>query len=133
MPKISVSEKIMLLLTLICILLMIGRAIYPRMEVSVADPAGMVPEKIEAVEAPGILEGERIDLNTAGLSDLDRLPGVGEKRAESILRYREEHGGFHSVEELLEIKGIGEKRLEEMRAYVTVGEEKRDAENFGGG
>lgn len=61
-----------------------------------------------------------MDLNTATLEQLLIVPGIGEKTAELILAYREEHGGFTSVEQLLEIKGIGEKKLETMREYLTV-------------
>ena len=68
-----------------------------------------------------LLEGEVIDLNTADIYDLDRLPGIGPAKAEAILIYREEHGPFQSVEDLLEVSGIGEVTLENLRPYVTAG------------
>lgn len=68
-----------------------------------------------------MLEGEVLDLNTATLSDLMRLPGIGEKKGSAILAWRQEKGGFSAVEELLEVKGIGEATLERLRPYVTVG------------
>lgn len=74
-------------------------------------------------EAPGILEGEVLDLNTASQADLTRLPGIGEKRAADIVAWREEHGGFSDTEELMEISGIGEGTYERAAPYVTVGEE----------
>ena len=74
----------------------------------------------EAPEAPGMLEGERLDLNTASPADLTRLPGVGEKKAAAIVTYRAEHGGFSSTEELMEVDGIGEGIYEKLAAYVTV-------------
>lgn len=73
--------------------------------------------------APGILDGERININTASASDLVRLPGIGEKRAEDIILYREEHGPFRIVEELTNVSGIGEKTLLGLIDYITVGEE----------
>lgn len=71
-------------------------------------------------EAPGLLEGERIDLNTATLSDLTRLPGIGEKKGQAILDKRTELGGFQNVDQLLEVRGIGEGILARISPYVTV-------------
>ena len=53
-----------------------------------------------------------LNLNTATWEELDGLPGIGPKRAQAIVAYREEHGSFSSVEELLQVPGIGEKVLE---------------------
>ncbi len=61
-----------------------------------------------------------VDLNTATAEELDVLPGVGPATAAAILVYREEHGRFGSVEELLEVRGIGDAKLEELRPFVTV-------------
>jgi competence protein ComEA len=61
-----------------------------------------------------------IDLNTATADELDRLPGVGPATATAILAYRDEHGRFGSVEELLEVRGIGDAKLEQLRPLVRV-------------
>lgn len=61
-----------------------------------------------------------VDLNTATAEELDTLPGVGPATAAAILAYRDEHGRFASVDELLEVRGIGEAKLEQLRASVTV-------------
>ncbi len=61
-----------------------------------------------------------LDLNTATLEQLDTLDGVGPATAQKILAYREEHGGFGSVEELGQVTGIGEKRLAALRDRVRV-------------
>ena len=61
-----------------------------------------------------------INLNTATLEQLDTLDGVGPATAQKILDYREEHGGFGSVDELDQIPGIGEKRLAALREEVRV-------------
>lgn len=61
-----------------------------------------------------------IDLNTATEAELDELPGVGPSIAAAIVSFREQNGGFASVEDLLDVRGIGEARLAEIRPLVTV-------------
>jgi competence protein ComEA len=61
-----------------------------------------------------------LNLNTATLEQLDTLDGVGPATAQKILDYREEHGGFGTVEELDQIPGIGEKRLAALRERVRL-------------
>ena len=52
---------------------------------------------------------------------LSRLPGIGEKRAQAIVAWREEHGPFQSVDELVQVSGIGEKLLAGLRDYAAAG------------
>ena len=61
-----------------------------------------------------------VNLNTATEAELDTLPEVGPVTAASILAWRDEHGGFSSVDELLEVDGIGEVTLGKLAPYVTV-------------
>lgn len=74
------------------------------------------------VEAPAESEPENglININTATLDELMQLDGIGEVKGRAIIAYREEHGSFASVSELLNVKGIGEKTLEKLRDNVTV-------------
>jgi len=65
-------------------------------------------------------KGQPLNLNTATLEQLDTLSGVGPTTAQKILDYREELGGFSSIEELGEIPGIGDKRLASLREEVTL-------------
>lgn len=62
-----------------------------------------------------------VDLNLAGQAELEELPGVGPVTAGNILAWREQHGRFTVVEELMEVSGIGEKTFEQLRPHVTVG------------
>ena len=60
-------------------------------------------------------------LNTATAEQLSAaLPGIGEVIAERIVAYRVEHGGFTSLDELLEVEGIGEKKLKAIRPLLTL-------------
>lgn len=61
-----------------------------------------------------------VDLNTADQASLETLPGIGPALAARILAWREEHDGFTSVDDLLEVSGIGDTRLAELRDRVRV-------------
>lgn len=64
--------------------------------------------------------GEKINLNTATLTQLDTLPGVGPVLAQRILDHRQRHGGFRSVGDLRQVDGIGDHRYQELKDLVTV-------------
>jgi competence protein ComEA len=70
--------------------------------------------------AGGPAEGQPVNLNTATLEQLDTLSGIGPLTAQKILDFREERGGFGSVEELGEIPGIGDQRLATLREEATL-------------
>ena len=77
----------------------------------------------EAARPDSLLPGEVINVNTADVYDLRRLPGIGEKRAQDIIAYREEHGPFQTVDELTNVSGIGPGILENLREYAATGNE----------
>ncbi|HET7276619.1 MAG TPA: ComEA family DNA-binding protein [Dermatophilaceae bacterium] len=70
--------------------------------------------------ASGGLAGGLVNLNTADLTTLDTLPGVGPVLAQRILDWRAEHGRFSRVDELGEVSGIGDKLLAQLTPKVTV-------------
>ena len=62
----------------------------------------------------------KINLNTATAEELQTISGIGAKRAEDIIAYRESHGGFQSVDDLKNVSGIGDKTLEKIRESIYV-------------
>lgn len=62
----------------------------------------------------------KININQASLEELQEIPGIGEVRAQAILDFREESGGFQSIEDIQQVSGIKGKTFEKIEAYITV-------------
>ncbi len=119
MHKLTWSEKWMIVLTLLFSAALI--ALYLRMTQS----GGRIDYTI-TTERGGMTLGQYqslpVDINSADLSRLMMLDGIGLELAERIIDYREEHGGFTSVEELMEVEGIGEGKFAKLKYRITCGE-----------
>jgi competence protein ComEA len=83
---------------------------------------GQNPPAVVAPVGPadGSTPSGPVNLNTATAEQLDTLPGVGPTTAQAIIAWRQEHGAFRSVQDLLEVRGIGPAKLESLRDQVTV-------------
>lgn len=82
---------------------------------------GVLPATAEAGVRTGKASAqEPVDVNRAGAEELTRLKGVGLKTAGNIISYRDEHGPFKSVEDLMNVKGIGGKKLEGIRDQIKL-------------
>ncbi|QEK16939.1 helix-hairpin-helix domain-containing protein [[Clostridium] hylemonae] len=81
-------------------------------------------EDISRAETAGVHPDEKddgkININTAAKEELMTLNGIGEARADSIIKYREEHGGFRSIEELKEVEGIKDGIFNKVKDQVKV-------------
>ena len=88
----------------------------------------IVLENVRIVR-PTFRDAKEIDLNTASIEELVRLPGIGQVLAGRIVAYREEHGRFASIDELIAVSGIGPVVLEEIRTLVTIDSEDRPPES----
>ena len=71
-------------------------------------------------ESGSARENGLIDINTADKLELMRIPGIGENKADRIIEYRQIHGRFGSVEELMNVSGIGSGMFEKMKDCITV-------------
>jgi len=83
-------------------------------------PAETTSAPTEAVEETQAVTFP-IDINAASEAEFQALPGIGEVLAQRIVAYRQEHGPFHAVEELLNVEGIGEKRIAQILDLITIG------------
>ena len=88
-------------------------------EVLVDEARVYVPTFAEVVAGEVENDG-KINLNKATKEELMRLPGVGASRAESIIQYRKENGGFNSIDEIMLISGIKEGLFEKIKDLIKV-------------
>ncbi len=63
---------------------------------------------------------EQVHLNSATVQDLQKLNGVGQKKAEQIIAYRDQNGGFKQIEDLTKVTGIGEKTFEKLKDQLAL-------------
>jgi competence protein ComEA len=100
----------------------LARVLVDGEQVVVGEPApsgSAASASASAAASPGV-PAALVNLNTATEAELDTLPEVGPVTAASILAWRDQHGGFTSVDELLEVDGIGEVTLGKLAPFVTV-------------
>jgi competence protein ComEA len=81
-----------------------------------APAAGRQRKTPDSKPAHGVV----IDINRAGAVDFEKLPGMGPELARRIITYRQKHGPFRRVEDLLAVHGMGEKKWRAIRPYLTV-------------
>ena len=66
------------------------------------------------------ISSEPVNMNTAGLMEIEALPYLGIERAKDIIEYRDKNGPFKDIKELTNISGIGEKTLEKLKPLITL-------------
>ena len=77
---------------------------------------------IQQIESDENLIFPLININTATINELERLPGIGPVMAREIISHRDVSGGFKSKEGLKDVKGIGGKKLEKIRDLIIISE-----------
>ena len=84
-----------------------------------------IPSKEELAEGFSIDDPQKADdglvnINTASLDELKKLPGIGDIKAEAIIAYREETGRFNSIEDIMNVSGIKDSSYEQIKDYIKV-------------
>lgn len=93
----------------------------------------LIKESVTKVEAQTVNEQQKevvpnsaakqgvVNINTAGATELDTLPGIGPTYAKRIIEYREQHGSFKTVGDIVKVNGIGDATYQKIAASITVG------------
>lgn len=87
---------------------------------SVENPSGTVGRDTGSF-GDGVGDDTRINLNTADAGQLSTLSGIGQSKAEAIVAYREEHGDFASIEEIMNVEGIKEGTFSKIKDKISTG------------
>lgn len=97
--------------------------IYTRQETEQMRQAGMEEGSLLPQDQAGEAQTEGqglVNLNTATKEELMTLPGIGEAKAEAVIAYRQEQGGFSSIEDIMNISGIKEAVFSKIKDRITV-------------
>lgn len=78
-----------------------------------------------ALSPLGVLAAGSVDLNTADAAALESIKGIGPTRAAAIIEYRNTHGPFATVDELVKVPGIGDKSVQQLRDQLNVTSAKK--------
>ncbi len=84
-----------------------------------ADSSGVIGENHGQAEAGGE-ENTLVNINTAGLEQLDRLPGIGPSTAQKIIDYRSKNGLFKAPQDIMKVNGIGDSKYEKIKDRITI-------------
>lgn len=71
---------------------------------------------------------DKVDLNQANKTQLQNIKGIGQYKASNIVRYRQQHGSFQTIDELAKVTGFGQKTINELKsnAKLTLNQDKHD-------
>jgi len=94
--------------------------IEPGAEIAWQPPEEAPGQEVPAQEVEIPLEKPLLNINEAGLVDLERLPGIGFIKAQAILEYREQHGNFSGIDDLQNVPGLGPSIIDNIRDLITV-------------
>ena len=117
--KFSKMERLGLFVTALVLVFLAGWHLRGALSHSYRVSGDRLPRQAPAADAQTFTPDAPVDLNTASLSDLMALPGLGEVRSQAILDYREEKGPFTYPEDIIQVPGIGQITYEELAPYIT--------------
>jgi comEA protein len=84
---------------------------------------GLSLQPLLSLQAGGKPADQKVNINTASVDELQKLPRIGPAVAQRIVDFRKENGNFKRVEDLMKVRGIGEKVFNQLKDLITVGAE----------
>lgn len=82
-----------------------------------------LPTSVQATSTPAEPTTAKININTATQQELETLPGIGPAIAARIIAYRQEHGPFQRIEQIMDVQGIGPATFDKIKTYIAVEEQ----------
>ena len=78
------------------------------------------PNSAEVASDTSVAENNKVNINTADAAQLQKLNGIGEKKAQQIISYRQENGQFKAIDELKQVSGIGDKTFAGLKDQLEI-------------
>lgn len=98
-------------------LMVLGAVLTAPTVVAAAEKAQANPEQVQTTASMAVMD--KVNINTASAEEIRKtLIGIGAKKAEAIVQYREKHGAFTAAEQLMEIQGIGKATFEKNKERI---------------
>lgn len=94
-----------------------------------AAPGKAVPGKAVSTGTEAASSESPLNVNNASAEQLEALPGIGASMAARIIEYRQKHGPFKRLEDLMNVRGIGEKNFQKLKPLITIAAVKGDRGN----
>jgi len=85
-----------------------------------ASPAQTPGQTAAAAQPSAAVVSQKVNINTATKAELETLPGIGDVIAGNIIKYREDNGGFKSIDEIKNVDRIGDKTFEKLKDLITI-------------
>jgi len=85
----------------------------------VSNKSNTISENFVGKDAESVISSFKVNINTATKEELMKIPCIGPKTAEQIIKHREVYGEFKRIEDIMNVKGIGQKKFEKMKNYLT--------------
>ena len=80
----------------------------------------MTGVQLNGAEKRAVKKTGQININTAGVDQLSKLPGIGKKKAERIISFRKKNGRFRKTRDIMKVKGIGEKTYKKFAGRIRI-------------
>jgi len=80
---------------------------------------------VSNIQAAQKTSNKKININTASVDELQKLPRIGAQVAQRIVDFRKEHGRFNRIEDLMKVRGIGESTFSKLKNLITVGQKPK--------
>ena len=102
------------------VLLFVSLAAFCGIAISYLQKSNILPDKVNLSEPVIAKDNSIININSAGIRDLQELPGIGPGLAERIVAYRRDNGYFKAVEDIKKVKGIGEGKFRSLKERIGI-------------
>jgi len=126
----SITKKSKVVIIVLASIIVIGILILLVNNLMQTPQNGKDPQKKMSMIKGQSKEFKKVNINTAGLEKLVKLPGIGPVKAQAIIEYRENIGKFESINEITKVKGIGKVTMAKIESYLEIIGDSTEVKSF---